>query len=164
MPPERTRRTVDRKLSEELSLLFGRMGRIWRDTMAETIHGKFETMLETHLLVSLVREGPAAQNEIAVRVAQHPTAVSRMLDDLEARKLVRRHRDPNDRRKMRVETTAEGRAQVEATRPIFIRAVEEVMRGLDQADRVALRDLLKKMVEAHGDSKPCGPIAGASED
>jgi DNA-binding MarR family transcriptional regulator len=164
MPPERTRRTVDRKLSEELSVLFGRMGRIWRDTMAVTIQGKFETMLETHLLVSLVREGPAAQNEIAERVAQHPTAVSRMLDDLEARKLVRRHPDPNDRRKMRVETTAEGRAQVEATRPIFMRAVEEMMRGLDLADRVALRDLLKKMVDAHGDSKPCGPIAGSSDD
>lgn len=164
MPPERSRRTSERKLSEELGTLFGRIGRIWRDMMAETIHGKFETMLETHLLVSLVREGPAAQNEIASRVAQHPTAVSRMLDDLEARKLVRRHRDPNDRRKMRVEPTAEGRAQVEATRPIFIRAMEEMMRGLEHQDRIALRDLLKKMVEAHGESKPCGPMAPSSED
>jgi DNA-binding MarR family transcriptional regulator len=162
MPSERSRRPSDRKLSEELGGLFGRIGRIWRHTMAEAVQGKFESMFETHLLMYLVREGPAAQSEIAAMCSQHPTAVSRMVDDLEARKLVRRHRDPHDRRKMRVEPTAEGRAQVEANRPVFQRALEEMLRGLDQTDRIALRDLLTKIAGAHEEPKPLASVASGS--
>ena len=137
-------------------MLFGRVGRVWRQSLAQTVAGKLERLIESHVLITLVHEGAATQTEIALRTAQHPTAVSRMLDDLEARKLVRRQRDPKDRRKMRVESTSEGRAQVEAARPAMLKSCEEILRGLDERDRIALKNLLTKLLAATEDSK-CAP-------
>ena len=106
-----------------------------------------ETVVTWQLLSALQRCGPSAQNELAQHIGQHPTGMSRLLEELEQARLVRRARDRTDRRKMLVEPTARGRTFLEVGRPLVDAAVEEVLAPLDRAERRTLRDLLWRVLE-----------------
>jgi DNA-binding MarR family transcriptional regulator len=105
-----------------------------------------EGVLAWQVLSALRRNGPSAQNELAEHIGQHPTGMSRLLDELEQAHLVRRNRDRSDRRKILVEPTARGRAFVVQNRPVVDAAVEEVLAPLARAERRTLRDLLWRML------------------
>jgi DNA-binding MarR family transcriptional regulator len=106
-----------------------------------------ETVVTWQVLSALQRRGPSAQNELAQHIGQHPTGMSRLLEELEQARLVRRARDRTDRRKMLVEPTARGRTFLEVGRPLVDAAVEEVLAPLARAERRTLRDLLWRMLE-----------------
>ncbi len=59
-----------------------------------------ESVLTWQVLSALERRGPSAQNALAQHIGQHPTGMSRLLEELEQARLVRRTRDPSDRRKV----------------------------------------------------------------
>ena len=62
-------------------------------------------------VLSVLRQGGrSAQIELAESIGQHPTGMSRLLEDLDRAGLVRRSRDAGDRRRVVVEITARGRA------------------------------------------------------
>jgi DNA-binding MarR family transcriptional regulator len=73
--------------------------------------------------------------------------MSRLLEELEQARLVRRARDPSDRRKVVVAPTARGRSFLEQGRPLVDAAVEEVLAPLARAERRTLRDLLWRMLD-----------------
>ena len=75
-----------------------------------------ETVVAWQVLSALQRCGPSAQNELAQHIGQHPTGMSRLLEELEQARLVRRARDRSDRRKVLVEPTARGRTFLELDR------------------------------------------------
>jgi len=108
-------------------------------------HG--ETVVAWQVLSALQRSGPSAQNELAQHIGQHPTGMSRLLEELEQARLVRRSRDRSDRRKVLVVPTARGRNFLEQRRPLVDAAVEEVLAPLARAERRTLRDLLWRMLE-----------------
>jgi DNA-binding MarR family transcriptional regulator len=106
-----------------------------------------ETVLAFQLLSALQRRGPCAQNELAEDVGQHPTGLSRLLEELERARLVRRARDRTDRRKIVVELTARGRALLAEGRPLVNAAVEQVLAPLGRAERQTLRNLLWRVLD-----------------
>lgn len=140
-------------------MLLGRTRVVSRQVMSRVVDGKIDSLVEFGLICTLVFEGGGTQAEIAVRTAQDPASVSRMIEDLEQRKVLRRRRDPKDRRKFCVEATAGGRAMVESSRDVMMLALEEVLKGLAHGDRVMLRDVLRKLVGAHEEPKTCATSA-----
>jgi DNA-binding MarR family transcriptional regulator len=68
------------------------------------------------------------------------------VDRLEARGLVRRLRDPNDRRGVLVELTAEGRRLVDRVLQENTRSESELLAGLSGAERARLATTLKKLL------------------
>jgi MarR family transcriptional regulator, lower aerobic nicotinate degradation pathway regulator len=134
-----------RSLNEELGRLLSRARRALWSGSARRLEARGESVLAWQLLNQLQRWGPATQREIAERAAQHPTGVSRLLDELERGGYVRRHRDPADRRKVRVQITPPGIARLEQSRPQVTAAVDEVLGPLTLAERQALRSLLGKI-------------------
>ena len=134
-------------LSEEIA---SGVVRVRKRMMAEAdrrLAGRGETVVTWQVLSALQRSGPSAQNELAQNIGQHPTGMSRLLEELEQARLVRRARDRSDRRKILVEPTARGRAFLEQGRPLVDAAVEEVLAPLDRLERRTLRDLLWRMLE-----------------
>ena len=105
-----------------------------------------EGVLPFQVLSALGRQGPMSQNEPAQHIGQHPTGISRLLDEMEQAGLVRRTRDRSDRRKILVEASARGRAILTRGRPLVDAAVEEVLAPLGIAERRTLRDLLCRML------------------
>jgi MarR family 2-MHQ and catechol resistance regulon transcriptional repressor len=100
------------------------------------------------MLNQLQRGGPANQGEIGAAIGQHPTSVSRLLDELERGGFVRRSRERSDRRRLRVAITPLGVARLAGMRPEVLGAVEEVLRPLGNAERRALTSLLEKVIAA----------------
>jgi len=134
-------------LSEEIA---SGVVRVRKRMMAEAdrrLAERGETVVTWQVLSALQRCGPSAQNELAQNIGQHPTGMSRLLEELEQARLVRRARDRSDRRKILVEPTARGRAFLEQGRPLVDAAVEEVLAPLDRLERRTLRDLLWRMLE-----------------
>ncbi len=133
-------------LSEEIA---SGIVRVRRRLVAEAdrrLAQRGETVLAWQVLSALHRCGRSAQNELAEHIGQHPTGMSRLLDELEQARLVRRTRDRSDRRKLLVEPTARGRSFVQRGRPLIDSAVEEVLAPLARAERRTLRNLLWRML------------------
>jgi DNA-binding MarR family transcriptional regulator len=67
-----------------------------------------------HCLHALNRSGPATASALAARVGLTAGSVSRMIDRLDAAGCIKRVADPQDRRKVLIEPTAEGLDRVAA--------------------------------------------------
>ncbi len=93
----------------------------------------------------LCAEGGARGGALAEGIEITPAGVTDLVDRLERRGLVRRARDPEDRRAVRVELTAAGRRLFGETRRRVIQRATEVVRRLDPADYRALATGLRAL-------------------
>jgi DNA-binding MarR family transcriptional regulator len=87
--------------------------------------------------------------EVADRMIEQTPGVTRLLDRLEAKELVRRQRCPNDRRQHLCWISAKGLALLEKLDVVTAREHDETLKGLKQKDRVALNRLLDAIRAAH---------------
>ena len=87
--------------------------------------------------------------EVAVRMVEQTPGVTRLLDRLEAKELIRRQRCPRDRRQHLCWISAKGLALLEKLDAVTARAHDETLKGLRQKDRVALIRLLDAIRAAH---------------
>jgi DNA-binding MarR family transcriptional regulator len=134
------------QLLYELGMLIGRSRRlVWTAASRELESNGFSALawvLGTYLL----HNGLSTQREIATAIGQHPAGVSRLVDELETKGLVRRRRDAKDRRRAHVELTARGRKMAEAGRPHVIGALHEALGPLSKGELLRLYRLLHKLV------------------
>ena len=72
------------------------------------------TLPQYRALVVLAARGPQGTAELATALAVNPSTATRMCDRLVRKGLVRRHRQPRDRRSVRIALTAPGRDLVTA--------------------------------------------------
>jgi len=87
--------------------------------------------------------------EVAERMIEQTPGVTRLLDRLEAKELVRRQRCPKDRRQHLCWITPKGLALLEKIDTLAAGAPEESMKGLRQKDRVAFIRLMDAIRAAH---------------
>ncbi len=106
-------------------------------------HG--ETMWTWQVLTYLARGEASTQLELATATVQHPAALSRQLAELEAQGLVRRRRDPADRRRMFVELTQAGRQRHDVLRVHVYGATAKRIAVLSPAEQATLQALLAKL-------------------
>jgi DNA-binding MarR family transcriptional regulator len=67
------------------------------------------TLPQYRALVVLAARGPQGTAELAAALAVNPSTATRMCDRLVRKGLIRRHRQPGDRRAIRIALTAPGR-------------------------------------------------------
>ena len=87
--------------------------------------------------------------EVAERMIEQTPGVTRLLDRLETKELVRRQRCPVDRRQHLCWISTKGLALLEKLDAVTARAHEESLKGLRQTDRVALIRLLDAIRAPH---------------
>ncbi|GAA1854377.1 MarR family winged helix-turn-helix transcriptional regulator [Microlunatus capsulatus] len=104
------------------------------------------------VLVAVTTEDPTSQLLLAQRLGVDKTAMTYLVDALEAEGLVERRAHPRDRRVRQVLPTAPGRARLESARTA-LRAVEDLlMRDLDVDERTRLRHLMARVALGAGDT------------
>ena len=107
-------------------------------------------------LLSLLSLDPLPMRKLAQKLKCEPSNVTGIVDRLESRGLVERRPDPNDRRVKLAAATEEGRRVAKGLRE-GLRFAREPLAGLSDEERLALRDLLRRMLDAGAQ----GPVAGA---
>jgi DNA-binding MarR family transcriptional regulator len=98
------------------------------------------------ILVTLA-EGPTdSASGLCKGVSYDPGAMTRMIDRLERKGLVQRIRCPEDRRKINLELTAEGKAVYPRLIESAVAVLNRYLRGFTRAEIEQLEASLKKML------------------
>jgi len=103
------------------------------------------TPVQFATLVRLWEQGPLSQNQLGRLVAMPPANIHGLVRRLEARGLVTRASDDNDKRLLNVSLTDEGRKLVEELIPLDAASTEDALAGLDPGEREILYRLLRKL-------------------
>jgi DNA-binding MarR family transcriptional regulator len=135
-------------------LLLALLGQVAMRRLRETHTSLGLTPRQFCLLGLLHDRGAMSQSQLGVTLSIDPSILVTMLNPLEADGLIRRDRDPDDRRRHLVTLTGAGarhltlaaEAQREAENSLFV--------GLDEDQRAQLRELLMAVREGFGDEAP----------
>lgn len=95
-----------------------------------------------YITLKRLSQGPSSAGELARAAEIHPGAMTRLLDQLEKRGLIRRVADPADRRAQVVDLTEAGQAARDVTERIGEQIRLRAMEGLDKTEREELVRLL----------------------
>jgi DNA-binding MarR family transcriptional regulator len=98
------------------------------------------------VLCCLWQEDGLATSGIAEKLQQLGATLTGVLDRMEERGMVRRERDPQDRRIWRVWLTEEGKSLREVLPPIAAEALEKFLTGVSARDRERLSKILARIV------------------
>jgi DNA-binding MarR family transcriptional regulator len=106
------------------------------------------------VLATLDALGPLSQQDLAERLSVNRTVMVKLIDGLEARGLVARVRNPNDRRAYALHATAAGLESMAAMLPRVQRAEAELTAGLSAGEHQRLNALLLPLI-----APPAPPLA-----
>jgi len=100
-----------------------------------------------------ISAGETTPRRLAELLATDTAGMTRLLDRLQSRGLVRREADPADRRSIRIMLTASGRALIPSIPPIFNRVAARVTEGVAEHDlRVVHNTLMTVRANLDGQS------------
>ena len=147
--PHRPPSGLPAELVESTAFLLKRLGHLARDRAL----GEYESTglgPYHHGILALLDEGSTeTQGAIADSLGYDRGQLVGLLDELEERRLVERHRDPNDRRRHLVRLTDEGRRTLDGLRALARRLEDELLAPLDEAQRAQLHALLLALAREH---------------
>jgi DNA-binding MarR family transcriptional regulator len=103
--------------------------------------GRFVVLIMLHTTAS----GEMCCSDIADSTGVSRATLTGLLDGLERDGLIRRVDYPEDRRRITITLTANGRRLLDELLPDHLRRIESVMANLTKADRKTLRALLEKV-------------------
>ncbi|MGH2983968.1 MAG: MarR family winged helix-turn-helix transcriptional regulator [Solirubrobacterales bacterium] len=106
------------------------------------------------LLTVLDTEGPQSQQALVEWTRLDRTTMVAQVDALEERGLVRRERNPDDRRAYLVRLTPEGREVLRRAQPAMANAEKELLASLSASEKEQLLELLAKVAADIGRPPP----------
>jgi len=115
------------------------------DRAFSKIHLRF---IEFRILFILNRTGPTPMVRIAKELGVTKAAVTSIIDDIEAKGLVRRDRDTKDRRLLNVEITPAGRKLLTQAEKTHFEVIAGLLATLTQEERRTLMRSYEKIGKA----------------
>ncbi|MGF1425579.1 MarR family winged helix-turn-helix transcriptional regulator [Kitasatospora sp. LaBMicrA B282] len=129
------------------SWLLGRAGALGHRLVAERL-AELDCRMGHHAVLCAVAEfGPLAQAELARTVRIDPKDLVGVLNELQARELVRREKDPRDARKNAIVLTPAGADLLARLTALLGQANEELLAPLDPAEQAQLLALVTRVIE-----------------
>lgn len=116
-----------------------------------TAAGEDVTLPQYRALVVLASRGPAKVAELAAELDVNASTATRMCDRLVAKGLVRRERDPDDRRTVHISISEAGRELVAAVTRKRRADVRSILRKMAVEGRPALVAALREFARAAGE-------------
>jgi len=90
---------------------------------------------------------PKSASDLCKGISYDAGAMTRMLDRLESKGLIRRSRSPNDRRLVHLELTEAGRSAYPRMREIAMTVANRFLRGFTRSEVRQLEGLLTRMLD-----------------
>ncbi|HEY2201626.1 MAG TPA: MarR family transcriptional regulator [Solirubrobacteraceae bacterium] len=136
--------SADLEVTEFVGQLFFRLWRALHTRTAEALGSIGLTPALFALLNVLgAREG-AIQQQLSSDMGIDPSAMVKLIDELESAGLAERRRRPADRRAWEVAITPKGRRTLEHARRLVTQVEDEMLSALGAADRRQLLTLLRR--------------------
>lgn len=112
------------------------------------------------IVLMYLRDGIASTPAELCRETRHDSgAMTRLIDQLERRSLIRRERRADDRRVTELHLTDNGRAELRTLTPIVVNCLNEVLYGLSKSDVAAMKRVLHHMIGRLTDTRFCATAA-----
>lgn len=99
------------------------------------------------ILAAMAVGGVKSASDLCKGISYDAGAMTRMIDRLEDKKLIRRSRRPDDRRLVDLELTEEGRAAFPRMRTAAMRVLNRFLRGFSSSEARELEGFLNRMLE-----------------
>lgn len=148
---------VDAVVEAVVTRIF-RIGRHVDRTLSESSRHFGLNSSEYYVLASLSESGPRSPGELGDRLLVSSGVMTNRLDRLESLGLIARRPNPDDRRGILVELTAEGTDTLRRLIELQISKESALLSQLDEDDLTRLNDLLRKMMRplsrTAGDNDP----------
>ena len=152
--------SADIEVAEFAGQLFFRLWRASHTRTAEALNSIGLTPALFALLnVIGAREG-TIQQQLSSEMGIDPSAMVKLINELEEVGLAERRRRPNDRRAWEVVVTPKGRRTLERARRLASEVEDEVLGGLTGADRRQLLMLLRRALASAPPQPPWRPEEG----
>ena len=151
--------STDIEVAEFAGQLFFRLWRASHTRTAEALSSIGLTPALFALLNVLGAREAGIQQQLSSDMGIDPSAMVKLINELEDAGLAERRRRPNDRRAWEVAITPQGRRTLERARQLVTQVEDHVLGGLTAADRRQLLSLLRRAL----DSAPPQPSWRAEE-
>src|SRR5579862_5764794 len=140
---------IARELVENSGFLLARLGHAFKSRALARV--ELEGFEPNHYSVlAILAEGDRqTQGTIAEALGLDPSRLVNLLDSLEERSLIARHRDPLDRRRHVVRITPEGIGVLDRLRALAGHMADEFFAPLSEADRDTFQRLLLQLAREH---------------
>jgi len=142
---------VNAEVAARLRLAIVRTARRLRQEAYQAEAGADLSPTLTAALSTIERDGPLSPSELAERESVRRPTATRIVASLEARGLVERTADPQDRRASLISTTSDGRALLKRLRGRKNAYIARRLRGMDADEVETLEraaEILERMLEA----------------
>jgi len=104
------------------------------------------------VIVLLANDIASKSSDICRTLAHDPGAMTRVLDRLEVKKLVRRMPDPSDRRAFKLELTSEGRVLYPKVIAVAVGMINELLEGFTKTEVRQMESFLMRILENAGET------------
>jgi DNA-binding MarR family transcriptional regulator len=132
------------------TLLMIKLGRITMHRFTEALAPYGLRPRHLAALIELRDHGELSQQSLCGRLHVDPTNLVEILNELEQKGYATRRRDPDDRRRHRVEVSRKGLAMIEKVGAAMDGVEDELLAGLPTADRDDLERLLLSVWDRAG--------------
>ena len=132
------------------TLLMIKLGRITNHQFTEALEPFGIRPRHVAALIELRDHGELTQQSLCGRLHVDPTNLVAILNELEQRGLATRRRDPEDRRRHIVEVSKRGLAMIEKASQVMDGVEEELLEGLEPAERDELERALAAVWQTSG--------------
>jgi len=136
---------IPEELLESTAFLLGRLGYACKGRAVEEFESLGFSPYHYSVLAVLSEGERETQGTIADALGVDRSQLVGLLDWLEERGLIERHRDPNDRRRHTVKLTAAGKRQLAEFRSTIKQVEEDILAPLDPESRETLHKLLLRL-------------------
>ena len=109
------------------------------------LSGQNVTVSQFGILDAVYHLGPLTQKTLGEKILKSGGNITHVVDNLEKRALVKRHRGKNDRRNFEIHLTKKGEKLIAKILPAYVKVIKEELGTLSQEESENLQKLCKKI-------------------
>ncbi|MGA8264461.1 MAG: MarR family transcriptional regulator [Ignavibacteriaceae bacterium] len=109
------------------------------------LSGNNITISQFGILDAVYHLGPLTQKTLGEKILKSGGNITHVVDNLEKRALVKRHRGKNDRRNFEIHLTKKGEKLITKILPGYVKVIKDQLGILSQEESEALQNLCKKI-------------------
>ena len=146
------------------TLLMIKLGRITMHRFSEALEPFGIRPRHVAALIELRDRGELTQQSLCGQLHLDPTNLVAILNELEQRGYATRRRDPEDRRRHLVEVSKKGLAVIEKVSEVMDGVEDDLLDGLEPAQRAKFEGLLTSIWERSGGYEAWAQVAAEADD